>query len=134
WEDTTYQIIQCMGCDTISFRKLYNDASNQQYETEDATVQELFPKRGAHSKPIKAYRNLPIDIKKVYQETIDAYNNKLLLLTSVGIRAILEAICIDKSITEGTYTNSKGKLVTTKNLNAKIYALATKGFLTSDNA
>ena len=134
WDETTFQIIQCMGCDTISFRKLYNDISYQQLEDEDSTTQDLFPNRGLHSRPIKAYRNLPIDIKKVYQETIDAYNNKLTLLTSVGIRAIIEAICIDKSITEGIIKNAKGKLVNSKNLDGKISGLATKGHLTTDNA
>ncbi|MFN3444418.1 MAG: DUF4145 domain-containing protein [Bacteroidia bacterium] len=134
WEETTFQIIQCMGCDAISFRKLYNDISYQQYEDEDATTQELFPNRGIHSRPIKAYRNLPIDIKKVYQETIDAYNNQLTLLTSVGIRGILEAICIDKAITEGPIKKTSGKTVISKNLDGKIAGLATKGHLTNDNA
>lgn len=134
WDETTFQIIQCMGCDTISFRKLYNDISYQQHYEEDSTIQELFPNRGIHSRPTKAYRNLPIDIKKIYQETIDAYNNQLTLLTSVGIRAILEAICIDKSITEGVVKNSKGKMIVSKNLDGKISGLSTKGHLTSDNA
>ncbi|PKP02543.1 MAG: hypothetical protein CVU11_11615 [Bacteroidetes bacterium HGW-Bacteroidetes-6] len=134
WDETTFQIIQCMGCDTISFRKLYNDISYQRYNDDDTTTQELFPNRGIHSRPTKAYRNLPIDIKKIYQETIDAYNNQLTLLTSVGIRAILEAICIDKAITEGNIKNSKGKIVISKNLDGKISGLSTKGHLTSDNA
>jgi len=134
WDDTSYQIIQCMGCDTISFRKLYNDISIQQSYEEDTTSQELYPKRGSHSRPIKAYRNLPIDIKKVYQETIDAYNNNLTLLCGVGIRAVVEAICIDKAITEGIFTNSSGKQVKSKSLDGKIYGLASKGYLTSDNA
>jgi hypothetical protein len=134
WDDTSYQIIQCMGCDTISFRKLYNDIAYQQYHEEGTTTQELYPKRGAHSRPIKAYRNLPIDIKKVYQETIDAYNNNLTLLCSVGIRAMLEGICIDKTITDGLFTNSAGKTIKSKNLDGKIYGLATKGHLTSANA
>ncbi|OQP43325.1 hypothetical protein A4H97_34080 [Niastella yeongjuensis] len=134
WDETSYQIIQCMGCDTISYRTLYNDVSYQQHKDEDTTVQELYPKRGAHSRMIKSYRNLPIEIKKVYQETIDAYNNNLTLLCSVGVRAILEGICIDKAITEGSYTNSNGKHVKSKNLDGRIYGLAIKGHLTSDNA
>lgn len=134
WDDTSFQIIQCMGCDTISFRKLYNDVSIQQSNDDDATTQELYPKRGTHSRPTKVYRNLPIDLKKVFQETIDAYNNNLTLLCGVGIRAIVEAICIDKAILEGSYTDSAGKQVTSKSLDGKIYGLASNGYLTSDNA
>jgi len=134
WDDTNYQIIQCMGCDTISFRKLYNDVSMQQHYDEDSTTQELFPKRGAHSRQMRAYRNVPIDIKKVYLETIEAYNNNLNLLCGVGIRAILEGICIDKSIKEGTIISSSGKQSKSKGLDGKIYGLAANGYLTSINA
>lgn len=134
WDDTNYQIIQCMGCDTISFRKLYNDVSMQQHYDEDSTTQELFPKRGAHSRQMRAYRNVPIDIKKVYLETIEVYNNNLNLLCGVGIRAILEGICIDKSIKEGTIISSAGKQSKSKGLDGKIYGLAANGYLTSINA
>lgn len=133
WDESKYQIIQCQGCDTISFRKLYNDISYQQGFDEDMTTQELFPKRGLHSRPTKTYRNLPIDIKHVYQETIDAYNNNLSLLASVGIRAILEAICLEKMVKEGTYTNKNGKTINSKRLDGKIYGLCEKGFLTSNH-
>lgn len=134
WDETRYQIIQCLGCDAISFRRLYNDVSYQQGFDEDMTTQELFPKRGPHSRPIKSYRNLPIEIKKVYQETIDAYNNNLSLLASVGVRAVLEAICLEKKVTEGTYENANGKKIRSKKLDGKIYGLAEKGFLTPSNA
>ena len=134
WDDTKYQIIQCMGCDTISFRQLYNDASMQQHYDQDTTTQELYPKRGIHSRQIKAYRNVPVDIKKVYLETVEAYNNNLTLLSGVGVRAVLEGICIDKGIKEGTFKNSLGKEIKSKALDGKIIGLATNGYLTSDNA
>ncbi len=135
WDTKNYQIIQCKGCDTISFRQLYNDvAIQQQYEEQDTTTQELYPKRGIHSRQIKAYRNVSIDIKKVYLETIEAYNNNLTLLCGVGIRAVIEGICIDKEIKEGIYTNSIGKEIKSSGLDGKIYGLASNGYLTSDNA
>ncbi|MEO0554255.1 MAG: DUF4145 domain-containing protein [Bacteroidota bacterium] len=134
WDESKYQIIQCLGCDTISFRKLYNDVSYQSGFDEDMTTQELFPKRGPHSRPIKSYRNLPVEIKKVYQETIDAYNNELPLLASVGIRAVLEAICVEKKVEGGTYVNKNGKAIKSKKLDGKIYGLLEKGLLTPNNA
>lgn len=69
----------------------------------------------------------------MYQETIDAFNNNLILLCSVGIRATIEAICIDKKISEGTFTNPNGKIIKSKNLDGKIHDLANKGYITSDN-
>ncbi len=134
WDETQYQIIQCMGCDIISYRTLYNDISYQQGLEVDTTTQELYPKRGSHSRPTQSYRNLPIDIKKVYQETIDAYNNKLLLLTSVGIRAVLEAICLDKNVIEGSVQLEGGKTKKSKKLEGKISGLSEKGFITVSNS
>lgn len=134
WDNTKYQIIQCMGCDTISFRQLYNDISMQQHYEEDTTTQYLYPKRGTYSKKVKPYRNVPTDIRNVYLETIDAYNNNLTLLSGVGVRAIIEGICIDKGIKDGTFVNSEGKEIKSKGLNGKIYGLSSNGYLTSDNA
>jgi Domain of unknown function (DUF4145) len=134
WDKTNYQIIQCMGCDDISFRKLYNDISQQQHSDDDETTQELYPQRGAHSRPIEPYRGLPTSIRTIYRETIDSYNANLTLLCGVGVRAVVEAICIDKSITSGKVKTKTGGERTSKNLDGKISGLATKGFLTVDNA
>ena len=134
WDKSSYQIIRCGGCDEISFRKLYNDVSMQQHSDEDETTQELYPQRGAHSRPIKPYRGVPFAITTIYRETIDAFNSNLKLLCSVGVRAIVEAICLDKGIEGGKIKTSSGKERNSKNLDGKISGLATKGFLTSDNA
>ncbi len=134
WDESAFQIIKCMGCDEISFRKLYNDISLQQHSDDDETTQELYPQRGAHSRPIKPYRSLPFAITTIYREAIDAYNANLTLLCGVGVRAIVEAICIDKSVTEGKVKTKTGAERTSKNLDGKISGLATKGFLTTDNA
>jgi len=69
FEISTYQIIKCKGCDDVSFRKLYRDITNCHDETENSLTQELYPKRGVHSSPIKEYKNLPEIIKNIYKET-----------------------------------------------------------------
>ncbi len=133
WEDSAFQIIQCAGCDEISFRKLYNNAQAQSHTHEDTTDQELYPQRGAHSRPIKPYRGLPLSINTIYRETIDSFNGDLTLLCSVGVRAIIEAICLDKLISEGKVKDSSGKERVSKSLDGKISGLSLKGFLTPDN-
>lgn len=134
WEGSKYQIIQCKGCDTISSRHLYNDASLQQYCDDDASRQELYPKRHANSRSKKKYKGVSEKLIKVYNETIEAFNSDLRLLSSIGVRAILEGICLDKDVENGTYTNLKGKLVTSKELVGKIYGLAEKSHLTTSQA
>lgn len=134
WEETNYQIIQCAGCEEITFRKLYNDISWQSGSDEDTTSQDLFPQRNAQSRPLNNYRGLPNKIYAIYKETIDSFNGQLSLLSSVGVRAIIEAICLDKGITQGNVKNKVGKAITSKKLDGKIAGLAEQGLLTPGNA
>ena len=137
WEDHKYQIIQCQGCDSISFRKLYNDIAQDQgaeYAGQDPWTQELYPKRTLQSLSIRNLLNTPQNIKKIYRETIDAFNNGLSILCSGGLRAIIEGVCMDRGIQKGEVDDGKGGKRISKNLDGKIEALATGGFLTLGNA
>lgn len=141
WESYKYQIIQCKGCEQISYRTLYNDIQLESYAQDedgsyhDSSQQELYPKRTINTITIKNLLNTPLNIKKIYRETIDAFNNEQTILCSAGLRAIVEGICINKGITCGEVTDKKTKKnKISKNLDGKIEGLASKGFLTSSNA
>lgn len=132
WEARIFQIIKCKGCDTFSFRKICTDPSTE-YD-DDAIVQELFPKRDINSLVIKNYFNISNNIKRIYRETIDAYNNELFILCSAGLRAIIEGVCNEKLITGGPVKNTKNQIVNSKTLAGKIEGLVEKGFLAKTNA
>jgi len=137
WEEHKYQIIQCKGCDIISFRRLYNDIAQDQgaeYAGFEPWTQELYPKRTAKSLNIKNLKDTPRSIIKIYRETIDAFNNEQTILCSAGLRAIVEGICKDRGIEKGEVTNRNGVKKMSKNLDGKIEALASGGFLTLGNA
>jgi hypothetical protein len=135
WEESEYQIIQCGGCDQVSFRTLYTDAQiQQQSDEDDIYIVELFPKRGPNSIPIKSFNNLPYNVKGIYRETIDAFNNEQLILCCGGLRALIEGICLDKSIKGIIKKNKKGADYLQDNLEGKIEGLSEKGYLTKDNA
>lgn len=137
WEEYRFQIIQCQGCDTITFRKLYTDVAFQQAADETGEIrwtQELFPKRTSNTLPIKNYHNTPQNIKKIYRETIDAFNNGQEILCSAGLRAIIEGLCKNIGISEGEISLKDGKNRISKNLDGKINALSAKGLLLSNNA
>ena len=86
WDDTSYQVIECMGCETVSFRMLYDDVSRNGDEENNTISQELFPTRGQSNLEKKFVRNIPREIKAVYNEVIDSYNDNLVLLCSIGVR------------------------------------------------
>ncbi len=57
------------------------------------------PPRTENSFAAKNYLKLPDKVANVYDETILAHNRGLYLLSAIGVRTLIEAICVDKSIT-----------------------------------
>ena len=133
------EIIQCQGCDEISFRQCASDSES--YDDDKGiyySTVTLYPKRTEETIHIKSYHNLPDNIYRLYKETIACYNNDIMTLCAGGVRAIVEGICLDKNIKDGeiSYTDKEGNQKTKrdKNLQGKIQGLVEKHILTKDNA
>lgn len=111
----TYQIIQCKGCERISFSHEYVDSDI--YEP----IIYQYPESSMNKLTINRDIPIPRKVKKIYEETIMAYNNGQNILCAVGLRAIVEGICLDRELPKG-------------NLQSKIENLDKKGFLTESHA
>ena len=121
-----YQIIQCQGCETVSFRKTHTNSEDYDFDTtENWSVQsvtvDVYPNPESGRVPIDDSRLLPFNLNRIYVETLRSLNSSQPVLTGIGVRAIVETICKDK--------NSGGN-----NLYEKINDLVTQGVLTSDGA
>lgn len=123
--DVHYQIIQCLGCKTLSFRQSMTNsediAQTGENEWEYVETEFLFPNRTEGRGLLKDYHILPEPLQKIYVETISSLNTKQPILSGIGIRAILDTVCRDKSA-EG------------KDLYNKINYLVSIGALTKDGA
>lgn len=132
-----YQIIQCRGCETISFRHESWFSENQDYDS-DGTMERLYPKRSATTLAVKDFRNIPTEIRRIYRETIDCFNNESLTLCAAGMRAIVEGICADQGVKDGPLEIKKKdgtrKTIRSKDLQGKISGLCEKGILTGRNS
>lgn len=137
-----YQIIQCQGCDAISFRHVSWFSEYQGPlglgEWSDGLSTWLYPKRSDKTKPIKDYYNVPNTLRRIYRETLECFNNDALTLCAAGLRAIIEGICADQKIVDGPVQVIKrdGSTETKRkdNLEGKIAGLGEKGILTQKNA
>lgn len=119
-----YQIIQCRGCETITYRDTSTNSEDFEWGPEGSTyiaTTNLYPGRSVGRTPHKDAILLPLDIQRIYLETIKAMNNEQPVLAGVGIRAIVESICKNKQAAGG-------------NLVAKIDALVPLGVLTLEGA
>jgi hypothetical protein len=123
WED--YEVVQCQGCKTISFRNAWRASvdlipdGEGGYEFNEQEI--IYPGRVAGRHQLRNSLQLPSKILGIYNETHAALCNELHVLTGMGIRALIEAVCKDKSATGVSLQN-------------KIDSLVSVGVLTSDGA
>lgn len=121
-----YQIVQCQGCETISFRKCHSNSEDFILEEDSGEMfyiqsVELYPSRVAGRHKLRNAFPLPHEIEIIYDETHSALCNKQPVLAGIGIRALVESVCKEKQ--------AKGS-----DLEKKIDNLVTIGVLTQTGA
>ena len=136
--NTDYEIIQCLGCETVSFRSYSINSENSDHEGRAIETILLYPKRSKNTLAVKNYMNVPYNLQRIYRETIDSYNYGNLTLCGAGVRALVEGLCQENGIKGGNVeiTKKDGSTVTLRktNLQGKINGLHESGKLTSQNS
>jgi len=135
-----YQIIQCRGCNAISFKSTYkikefNIHGNEAFNGTRVIRNMPIPINGGENHFFrKDFHNLPKNIDLVYTETVDAFNLGSYILCCAGLRTLIEGICIDKDIKGISFVKRNGESALRTNLQGKIDGLCEGGYLTSQNA
>lgn len=93
------QIIQCLGCEEISFRVCSTNSEDYDYDYDGSERYHMptityYPGRVVGSKVID-YSLLPWGIGQIYKEARTAVENELFIIGGIAIRALLESICSD---------------------------------------
>jgi hypothetical protein len=117
-----FEIIICLGCDTVSFKK--SSCNSEDTPDPDGNVPEtetIYPSHIAGRKQIDNVYLLPDSIENIYKETHGAICSKFNILAGIGIRALVESVCKEK--------NAVGN-----DLEKRINDLVLKGILTKDEA
>lgn len=117
------QIIQCQGCEAVSFRVESTNSEdyhhdNDNFERHYNETVKFYPGRSAGLKAIDSYL-LPSNVQEIYQETIFAIEHEQNILAGIGVRALIETICKDR--------NAEGK-----DLYHKINSLQEKSIVTKE--
>ena len=101
----SYQIIQCAGCDSISFRSLTfapksleRNSDGELVIIDNRSIEEIYPERRNNLMHEKKIFGIPFLIRKAYKEVVENYNLGNYILCSAGLRAIVEGICNHFSI------------------------------------
>lgn len=136
-----WHIVQCAGCDQIAFVEQYGDENQWVYiDGEQVWKDEylVFPQQPplVENNPKlwiekKIFNNVPDTIDQLYSQVIEVYNKGYLLLATIGIRTIIEAICLDVGISKGFLyednqkikLNKKDEQISSTSLEGKIFGL-----------
>ncbi len=124
--DDSYQIVQCQGCDDISFRQVHFNSEDFEHDPEtdevvSAATINVYPNRVSGRHKLRQAHFLPFEVSRIYSETHAALCSKQPILAGIGIRALVEAVC-QLEEAEGS------------NLEKKIDSLMTRGILTKAEA
>ena len=135
---TNHQIIQCQGCMSVTFRQVTGTDRGEHSEWDEEDEEFLFPKRTIYTLPIKDMRNVPFNLRRIYRETIECFNNDVFTLCATGLRALVEGLCAELNVKDGTkeITKKDGTKETKRynNLEGKIAGLHEKGYLTQQHS
>lgn len=116
------EILECQGCETVSFRHVSSNTDCVDYETGKLEeFIEIYPDLTKTREPIPDSDEFPAPTRRVYLETLTVLSGNAPILAAIGIRAIIESICKDLKT---------GK----RNLEKNIDALADLGHLSKGQA
>ncbi len=94
-----YQTVQCRGCETISFIKTHGNSEDVYWNSsrlESNVYLSIYPDPEKGRETVKDEHLLPGDLRRIYAETVKAFNATQPVLAGIGIRAIVETVCKDK--------------------------------------
>ncbi|ANX11655.1 hypothetical protein ABE41_006515 [Fictibacillus arsenicus] len=151
-----YHIVQCLGCDTIAFVEQYGDEDTWDYneytgEREWKDIFKVFPEEppkpskddfflGDYKLKIKNFNHVDPELKELYSQIVQVFNQRFNILCAAGLRTLIEAICLKTNITGGRLydedkkvkISKKGNEVYSTSLEGKIYGLYDKQLILWD--
>lgn len=112
-----HQIIQCLGCKAISFRKASSNSEAWNYDGDGKPVEvveeNIYPSRVDGIKGLGDDTfYLPTNVGRIYNETLQALSNQSPVLAGIGLRALLETVCKEKNATGHDLLKKIDSLVT----------------------
>ncbi|WP_035236467.1 DUF4145 domain-containing protein [Desulfobacter vibrioformis] len=99
YEDFEYRFLVCRGCDTATLEEKSTGAGLQDNDGNNIYYYSYYPPRKNFGfRSPKQFLHIDKKLNQTYKEIITAYQQGLGIVTSMGIRALLEGICVIEGI------------------------------------
>lgn len=110
-EITYYEYYVCLGCDTALLEEKFNCSGMCDYNGEDIYEYKYYPPRtNTLKRELKKFRHIDKDLQVTYEEIIQSSNLNLQIVSAIGIRALLEGICVKDGINDSEAYSLNGKI------------------------
>ena len=110
-ETIDYEFWSCLGCDTALIEEKFNCSGMQDYNGEDVYEYQYYPPRSnVLKREPKKFIHIEKNLKSTYEEIIQTSNLNLQIVSAMGIRALLEGICIQEGIDDIKAYHLNGKI------------------------
>lgn len=99
WGEDHY-FAQCAGCDAYTYAiSNWSEGDWNPHTGEMDLTWKTYPRSVTERQAMDDDHHLPGKIKSIYLEIIGAMNAQLSVLSAIGLRALIEAMCRDRGIT-----------------------------------
>jgi hypothetical protein len=117
---TSHQVLQCCGCDEITFRATQADTESIDPYTGQLDEREtLYPSRTDGRLPMEGYESFPVKTRRIYAEALKALNNNALILAAIGLRSLIESVCLEQKTKANTLAKGIDELAASGLLSKK---------------
>ncbi|MCB0573039.1 MAG: DUF4145 domain-containing protein [Saprospiraceae bacterium] len=118
-----FQIVACSKCGKRSFREFWHDGTFIEND------KEIYPKRGLVFRKKIDFTQVPENLKKIYETTIDLFNEEKKLPCAICQRIIVEGIVKEKFIDSFQLEEKEKKRRKNLGLEKKLNELAHAGII-----
>lgn len=101
YEKTEYRFLVCRGCDTATLEEKSTAAGMHDHNGDDMYAYSYQPKRkNLGEREAKRFHHVDKKLNETYKEIVIAFQQGLEIVTAMGVRALLEGICVLEGITD----------------------------------
>lgn len=116
YEETEYRFVVCRGCDTATLQEKWTCAGMHDQNGDHIYSFSYHPKRkNLGEREAKRFHHVDKKLNDSYKEIIAAFQQGLEIVTAMGVRALLEGICVIEGIDDHVARGLSKKIESLKN-------------------